>query len=381
MGIYARSRGVWRITVEAGRDPSTGRRTRTYKDFHGSKKEAQAEYARMLHERATGTYVPPHKETMDGFLHRWLDYMDGRVAPSAHLSYAYVVRIRLIPAFGTLPIQQLQPAHIATAERQWLTSGRVGIERGTGKTLSAKTVVNYHRVLREALQHAVRWRLISVNPCDAMEPPRWDRSQQKVLDIDDVRKLIPVLEQDRHGVALITLIGTGLRLGEVLGLRWREDVDFEAGVIRVQQQYDRTRKVYRDTKTHRSRRPVAIDTELVALLRLHRARQAERKLHAGSLWQDTGLVFTDDIGGGIDHNTLRHALDRCLRQAGLAHVNPHSLRHTHASLLIQLGTHMKLIQERLGHASFAITADTYSHIAPAMQHEAANLLGRALKGG
>jgi integrase len=380
--VTARSRGVWRITLELGHDPKTGRRKRMVRDIRGSKKEAQAELARLVHQRRTGEYVEPHKETLAGFLTRWLAYMNGRLAPSAHASYSYVVALRLIPVLGAIPLQQLQPAHIAEAERQWLTSGRVGSTRAAyGRGLSPKTVVNYHRVLRAALQHAVRWNLLRFNPCDQMEPPRWERVQQRVLTLSEVRGLLDVLGDDRHGVALHTLLATGLRVGELLGLRWREDIDFDAGTIRVQQQYDRVTKTFRDTKTHRSKRPVAIDLELIAALRHHRAAQAERQLIAGSMWQPTGLVFTDNLGGHLDHDMLRKALSRCLRLAGLDPVNPHGLRHTHASLMIALGTHMRVLQERLGHASFAITADTYSHVSATAQHEAAALLGDALRKG
>lgn len=385
MGVYGRSRGVWRITIETGRDPQTGHRKRFYKDFRGSKKEALAEQARMLHERNSGTFVAPQKESVAEFLERWLGYMHDRLAPSAYLSYSLIVHKRWQPTIGSLPIQQLATAHIIGIESRWLASGRAKPSKSGARAtpgLSRKTVLNYHRVLVEALNYAVRWRVVATNIADDqhMEPPKAQRAEIHSLGLDDVQKLLYVLEQERHGAAIYTLLATGLRVGEVVGLRWR-DIDLTHGQIQVQQQYDRVLKDFRDVKSHRSKRPVAIDPVLIDLLRQHQAEQDGRRLAAKALWRDTGLVFTNDVGEAVNHEVLRNALDHSLAAAGLVHVTLHSLRHTHASLLIQLGTNLKIIQERLGHASFAITADIYSHVAPGLQREAADLLGRALKGG
>lgn len=378
--IHERKRGVWRITIEAGADPVTGKRKRIVRDVQGTKKAAERELARLMTERSTGDYVEPHNETVAGFLERWLAYMEPRLAPSAYASYRYVVTLRLVPELGSMGLQQLRPEHIAAAERKWLTKGRLGSKRGSRQNeLSPKTVVNYHRVLREALQQAVRWRALKWNPCDSIDPPRWERTEQNSFSLVEVQRLLETLKDIKHGSALYVLVATGLRVGELLGLRWREDVDLDGHVIRVQQQYDRVPQTFRDTKTHRSRRHVTIDADLVSALRQHRVAQAERQLRAGEMWEASGLVFTDDLGRHLTHSQLRRALERALTAAGLKHIHLHGLRHTHASLLVQLGTHMKLVQERLGHASFQITADTYSHVAPGLHEQAANLLGKALR--
>lgn len=362
-------RGTWNIQLERGRDAG-GKRLRLTRLFHGSHKQAEDEEARLKHEIATGLYVEPSRETVQQYLERWLKASRGTLAPSTYHAYARIIALRWTPTVGMLRVQELRGAHIAQAESDWLEGGRLGQERGSGKALSRKTVLNFHRVLHDALEAAVKETLLAVNPCDHMQPPKYVRPEMHALSDTEAVALLAVLAGDPLGVALHTLLGSALRAGEVLGLRWR-DVDLEGGVVRVVQQFDQVSKTYRDVKTHRSRRPVPIDAVLVADLRRHQVAQKEMRLKAGALWQDTGLVFTDEVGGGLNHKQLAYALDRALRAAGLGHLGPHALRHTHASLLILAGTHMKVVQERLGHASYAITADTYAHVAPGLGEQAA----------
>lgn len=377
--IYkGRKRGTWRIQIEDGKDAVGGRR-RLSKTFKGTYKAAQDEEARLLTERALGTYVQPSKETVEHFLERWLTVMEAQLTPSAHHAYARIVRLRWVPELGTMRIQALRGPDIGLAEAKWLKSGRLGLDRGSGKALSAKTVLNFHRVLHEAMQAAVRERIIAINPCTALDAPKPERTEQRALSVDEAATLLQAITLDRHSAALHTLLGTGLRAGELLGLRWR-DVDLEGGVVRVTQQWDKVAQRYRDVKSHRSRRPISIDSDLVRVLHAHSAQQKERKLKALGMWQESGLVFTDDLGEGLKHDQLSYALERCLKAAGLDHLGPHALRHTHASILIAAGTHMRVIQERLGHASFAITADTYSHVAPSLGVRAAEDFRRVLKG-
>lgn len=376
-----RRRGEWKIQVELPRGEN-GKRKRLLRNFRGSHKEAQTEEAKLRQNLQEGRFVEPSEETLGHFLRRWLAYIESRRAPSTCTLYRFHVEVRWVPALGHVRLRQLQSTDIVRVEQSLLEGGRLGLERGTGKALSAKTVLNIHRTLATALNQAVIWKLLPLNPADAkhMEPPKWEHKEALALDEQQVVKLFEEFAKEAHGIALHTLLATGLRSGEVLGLRWR-DVDLEGGVVRVQQQWDKAAKTYRDVKSHRSRRPVPIDSDLISALRRHRTHQLEVRLAAGSLWQDLGLAFTDRLGGGLTHNHLRHALDRCLERAGLGHLSPHGLRHTHASILIAAGTHMKLIQERLGHASYQVTADTYSHVAPALGRQAAEDFGRILRRG
>jgi integrase len=225
--------------------------------------------------------------------------------------------------------------------------------------------------------------LLTVSPIENLRPPRWERKEQVWLDLPQARTLVANLESTPAGTAVLVNVSTGLRMGELLGLRWR-DIDLTARSIALQQQLQWLAGhgyVMRAVKTHRSRRPISIDLDLVDVLRSYKVRQNADRLQAGDLWKGNDLVFTNELGEHLTPDQVRRSLLRALKAAGLPRIRPHDLRHTHASLLLRLRTPMKVVQERLGHSSFAVTADIYSHVAPDLQEQAAGLLGAALRGG
>jgi integrase len=200
------------------------------------------------------------------------------------------------------------------------------------------------------------------------------------LDLDQAQMLVAQLEATAAGTAILVKLSTGLRMGELLGLRWT-DIDFDLHLIALQQQLQWLAGLgytMRAVKTHRSRRPVSIDADLVDILRTHKVRQNEVRLKVGELWKPNEYVFANEIGEHLTPDQVRRTLLRALRAAGLPEIRPHDLRHTHASVLLRLRTPMKVVQERLGHSSFAITADVYSHVAPDLQSQAAGAFGAAL---
>lgn len=240
---------------------------------------------------------------------------------------------------------------------------------------------NMHRILHLALRHAVEWKLLPANPADTVKPPRWERKEQTWLDLPQAKILLEHLESTPAGTAILVKLSTGLRVEELLGLRWR-DVDLTVRSIALQEQVQwLAGKAYvmRAVKSHRSRRPISMD--LVDVLRSYKARQNGARLQAGGLWAADDLVFTNELGAHLTHDQVRRSLLRALKAAGLPRIRPHDLRHTHASVLLRLRTPMKVVQERLGHSSFAVTADVYSHVAPDLQQQAAGLFGAALRTG
>jgi integrase len=174
---------------------------------------------------------------------------------------------------------------------------------------------------------------------------------------------------------------TGLRMGELLGLRWR-DCDLDNGRLSIQQTAYQVRgggTAFGPTKTHRSRRPITLAADFVHALRAHRAAQTERRLVAGPAWRgDLDLVFDDGIGGPLSPDRLRAGFQRVLREAGLPTIRFHDLRHTMATLMLAAGEHPKVVSERLGHASVMLTLDTYSHVLPGLQEAAAERLADTL---
>ena len=249
-----------------------------------------------------------------------------------------------------------------------------------GFGLSPSTVLKFHRLIREALHHAVRWRLLAVNPADAVTPPRVERREMSVLSPAQAVALLVQARGTEFEAPITTALYSGLRLGELRGLRWR-DLDLDTGRLSVIQSLQKVPGggvVARQPKTHRSRRSVSVPAALVGVLREHRHSQVEARLVAGDAWEDADLVFTDALGRPLSETRLRWAFWRLLREAGLPRIRLHDLRHTMATLMLAAGEHPKVVSERLGHSTVSITLDTYSHVLPGLQAAAAERLAVTL---
>ena len=378
--IIKRSKNSWTVVINLGRDPMTGKRRQLWRSVKGPKRDAETLLVQLLHQRDTGIDVPPGKITLGQFMERWLeDYARPNVSPKTLLQYTDFVRRGLIPALGSIPLAKLRPQHIQAYYSHALQHGRADGKGG----LSAKTVLHIHRLLREALQHAVKWQVLARNPADAVEPPRPQRYNPPVLSPEEVRRLLTKAADKPSGAIIHTAVMSGLRRGELLGLRWR-DVDLDAGLLHVVQSAQWLPGQgwsFRQPKTHHGRRPVALAPATVEVLREHRRRQLKDRLALGEAYRDHDLVFATPLGTPIDTSNLRRAWDRIVNAAGLPHLRFHDIRHVHATLMLAGGVHPKVVAERLGHANVGITLDTYSHVLPNLQAQAATALERLLAAG
>jgi integrase len=268
-------------------------------------------------------------------------------------------------------MQKLSGAQINTLYAKLAVSGK-----RDGKTgLSALSVRHTHATLHRALKDAVRWERTSRNPADTADPPRVSSSgahEMKTWDAKQLAAFLGATRGDRLGGLWHLLAMTGMRRGEALGLRW-EDVDLEAGRLSVRRALIPNGKVVNvsEPKTARGRRSIALDPETVLVLREQAARQLDNQQRKDDEWHDTGLVFTKEDGEAWHPEVASRFFRQAVRQAALPTIRLHDLRHTHATLALRAGIHPKVVSERLGHATIAITLDTYSHAIPAMQEEAA----------
>jgi integrase len=205
--------------------------------------------------------------------------------------------------------------------------------------------------------------------------PRSRRYEAPVLTSEGARAVLAAVEGDRIGPVVVVTLATGMRQGEALGLRW-SDVDLDADQLTIRQTLQRAgkRPVYAEPKTSRSRRTIVLPAAAVAALRAQRSRQLHERLLAGSRWQNSGLVFTSSIGTPMMPGDLTKRLQRLVADAGLPRLRYHDLRHGTASLLTAQGIHPRTIMEILGHSTIAVTMNTYAHVAPALQREAASSL-------
>lgn len=369
--IRKRGRRSWQVQVELGRDPVTGDRWRRFFSVKGTKKDAERALTEATHQRDTGIDLRPGQMTVSEYLDRWLrDYAKNNVAASTYEGYAAVVRLHLKPGLGAVKLAELRPAHIQAAYG-------LSLERD----LSASSVRQHHRVLSQALKHAVRWQLIARNPCDGVTSPRPTRREMRVIDEAGVRRLLEAAEGTGHEALINLAISTGARQGELLALRW-SDVDFEGGsmqIVRTARYFVGKGVEFSEPKTHRSRRPVALSEATLRVLRTHRTRQNERRLLVGPAWTDFDLVFPSKIGTPMYARNLVRFFRATVDEAGIGPLRFHDLRHTAATLMLKKKVNPKVVSERLGHATVGFTLDAYSHVLPDMQEEAAASLDSVLR--
>jgi len=242
--------------------------------------------------------------------------------------------------------------------------------------LSPRTVQLVHTTLRKALNQAVKWVLVPRNVADAAQAPRPTKREIRPLTLEQVRELLNAARGDRLEALYALAVSAGLREGELLGLRW-EDVDFDRAILRVRQQLTRTRDGLSFTAPKRGKsRSVQLTPNTTRALRDHRKRQLEERVGSAGLWQDSGLVFTTGRGTPLDVANLTYRSFRpLLERAGLPKIRFHDLRHTFATLMLSNNEHPKVVQEMLGHSTITQTMDTYSHVLPNMQEQAASRLG------
>ena len=357
-----------RYTVET----STGTKRRTV--YGKTRAEVRDKLTKALAERADGIIFDDKNMTVGEYLERWLsDCVRGTVRESTFSRDKYLVNNHVIPALGRVKLKNLGALRLQGLYRDRLDAG-----------LSAATVQKMHHVLHKALDQAVRWNLIPRNPADAVKAPTPSPKEMHPLSAPEARRLLEAARGSRLEAFYVLALHTGMRSGELLGLKW-DDIDLASDVptIRVRRTLTRTGNgkglALGEPKTKKSRRTVRLTPRAVEALKGHRARQAEEKLKAGTLYEDQDLVFAGEGGNLINPSNIRQrSFAPLLKQAGLPGITFHDLRHTCASLLFQRNIHPKFVQELLGHASVAITLDTYSHMLPGMGSEATDAMGEAL---
>jgi integrase len=233
--IRERSPGHWAIVLEI-HDPETGKRKRKWHSFEGTKRAAQLECARLISELTGGAYVEPARTTIAEFLERWLEHVKTQVSPRSHERYCELARKNIVPLLGTTTLSKLQPVAISTAYAKALSIGRRDGKGG----LAPRTVHHMHRILRQALQQAVRWQILARNPADAVRPPRVERRKGVTLSAEQAAQLLGALAHSRIYWPTLIALATGMRRGEISALRW-QSIDLDRGTLQVVETIEQTK--------------------------------------------------------------------------------------------------------------------------------------------
>lgn len=362
--IYKRPDGRWVASVTLPQ----GRR----KYFYGkTRQDVAIRLTAALKARDDGLPIPGERQTVAQYLNGWLETAKTTVRPTTWHRYESYLRVHVLPDIGRIPLTRLTPDRL---QRLWSEKLRAGLSPASVRQLRA--------FVRKALNDAARWDIVPRNVAALTSPPKVARKEIRTLSPDEVRHLLAAADGDNLGALYTLAVTTGIRQGELLGLRWR-DVDLEHLTLQVRQALHRTKGeyIFSDPKSAKSRRMVALTATAIAALRRHKANQAAERLKIGTAWRDIDLVFTNEEGGPIDAGNLRNRSFRpLLQRAGLPRIRFHDLRHTAATLMLGRGVHPKVVSEMLGHSQIAITLDLYSHVTPTMQREAAQAMEDALSG-
>lgn len=370
--IRKRSDGRWEGRYTAGRNPETGKPV--YKNVLGkTQAEVKAKLKAAIESSADIDVMKAEQYTTGQWMDVWFENCAKiKVRPFSHQTYRGYIDNHIKPNIGDVPLGKLSSLHLQKLYKKLLAGGRVErIEaKGQPKGLSAKTVRNINQVISSAMDFAKDQKLISSNPTDGCALPKLEHKEMKALPVEQLTSFLREAKESGVFELYYIELATGLRRGELLGLKW-EDIDLAQGSLRVQRQIARINGevIEAPLKTKNAYRTLPLSADAVGVL------QEQRKKSGNSPY-----VFPSPTGGPISPDSVLHMLHRVLKRAGLSKVRFHDLRHTFATLALQNGVDIKTVSGMLGHYSAGFTLDTYTHVTTSAKKEAANTMGSILSG-
>ncbi len=374
--ITHRRDGRWMGQITVGHDPKTGRLKR--RTFYGkTRREISDKLANAITELQNGRFAQATTLTVAEWISAWLDRYAQTKRTSTWENYESLARVHIVPALGAKKLRDLRPEHLQLFYNELLRTGAVRREGGLAPT----TVRQVHAVIHEVLEQAVREELVGRNVSDFVSPPTAPHFEIQPPSVEHTARLLKVARGHRLYALFLLYLGSGMRRGEALALRW-QDVDLSHGTIAVHRTLVRTNTkglVFHEPKTRLSWRVIPIPDLVRQALVAHCARQAEEKFLVGEAYEDQDLVFATPIGHPIDPGNANRTFDLLLKAAGLRHYRLHDLRHAFATRLLELGEHPKVVQVLLGHSSIAQTLNTYSHVSPGLTERAVQRLNDVLQ--
>ena len=370
--IRKRKDGRWEGRYTAGHDPETGKPI--YRNVLGrTQAEVKEKLKIAIQETQALDQTKVGKYTVGEWMEVWFeDYAKIKVRPSSHQTYKGYIENHIKPNIGDIPLEKLTTLDLQRLYKTLLARGRVDRleSKGQPRGLSPKTVRNIHQILSSALKLAQEQRIILANPAEGCALPKTEHREMKTLPVEQLQSFLREAKDSGVFELYYLELATGLRRGELLGLKW-EDIDLEHGDLRVRRQIARIngQVVEAPLKTKNAYRTLPLAEDTISILK-------EQKKRVGS----SPWVFPSATGGPISPDSVLHMLHRVLKRAGLPQVRFHDLRHTFATLALQNGVDIKTVSGMLGHFSAGFTLDTYAHVTTSAQKAAANTMGKLLSG-
>jgi integrase len=371
---------MWFFVVDVG--TINGRRRQAHRRGFSTKRAAQEELNRLRVAVTERTYVPPKRQTFTEFAEEWLAAMKMSLEDSTWASYARNLRIHVAPRIGGMQLTAIDAGHLNRMYAELRESGNLGANKGG--PLSARSVRYIATIVGEVFRAAVEWDRLLRNPATKAKAPRAKDAKappMRTWTAEQLDEFLRLSEGSRYQPAWTFMATTGVRRGECLGLRWSE-IDFEAvtasiraSITAVEHEIRRNNR----TKTDKNR-VVQLDAHTMGVLKAWRARQAQEKLLMGPGYRDDDLLFCHPDGRPYHPERFSREFDRMIERHRLERIRLHDLRHTWATLALKAGVPIKVVSERLGHATTAITADVYSHVTPGMQTDAAERVAALIFG-
>jgi integrase len=377
-GVYKDTKGKWYFKASTHKDPLTGKWAQVTRRGFATAADASEAREVLLRDATAQPSATVSGLTVRALVEQYLDECEAseRLAAKSLFDYRHYLDDYIDPWIGWQKVRELTADAVASWQHKLATEG--GTKSGRG--LSPNTIRLARAPLNGALKQAVAMGLLPANPLASVPRPKPRRSVPKHWSPDEARHFLALHEGDRLWPVWAFLLGSGIRIGELVFLRW-PNVDLEAGLVRVNEfatvlGYD----VQRSTgKSREAIRTVDVDAHLVEALRLQRRLQAEEELRAPE-FETTDYVFTKERGGAYHPQYLSRLLGKISTEVGLPRLTAHGLRHTSATLMLASGVPPKVAAERLGHADTTLFSNLYSHVTPTMQREAAERIGDALFG-
>ena len=357
-------------------DPQSGKWKQTSKKGFRTKSAAEDYILKINTQMGENKFVQPDKITLREYLLDWIkSYVEVNLRPTTIAGYKLNIEKHIIPYLGSVQLQDLSVSHIDDFYAQIQKNGRVDGKGG----LSAKSIIYIHRVLNEALEHAVKKHIIPYNVAKDAVKPKLKKYKGQVYNEEEIKELLFVAKDTSMEVPIALAALCGLRRGEVLGLMYSE-ISFENDTIRICRQLIPTKNgpQFEEPKSEDSNRIINAPHEVIKIIKKHQEFQEENKKLLGAEYKDNDLVNCNEDGSMIDPRVLSKRFSEFLKKNHLKHIRFHDLRHSCATLMLNSGVQMKVASQILGHSSIGITADLYTHVITDMKKDAADKISKEI---